>query len=425
MNNASSITTNSKSANLQYFILLGYLALLSMLGFIATDMYLPAFQNIADSFSTSLNNVAFSLTTFLAGLALGQLLYGPLVEKVGKQKALIIGLALFAAASGAIVASESIVMLNIARFFQALGACSAGVIWQAIVVEKYDAEKAQKIFSNIMPLVALSPAVAPLIGASIVSNFGWRAVFITLVIIALLLIVLTKWLVAAETKQAEVQESISYKSILKNTHYLGNVVIFGACSAAFFSYLTVWPSVMIKYGYEAQAIGLSFIPQTIMFIVGGYMSKVLVKKLGAPTALKYVLALFFVCVAAIAIVTLVMKIESIYPLLIAFSILAAGNGAIYPIVVNNALQQFSKNATKAAGLQNFIQIGMAFGASSIVALLAQYAEMTIGLGVTLSAVGVYLGYLLSKHDNWTSVKQCFVKPDPARISAYADKNSAE
>ncbi|GIU52810.1 MULTISPECIES: purine nucleoside transporter PunC [Shewanella] len=425
MNNASSITTNSKPANLQYFILLGYLALLSMLGFIATDMYLPAFQNIADSFSTSLNNVAFSLTTFLAGLALGQLLYGPLVEKVGKQKALIIGLSLFAAASGAIVMSDSILMLNIARFFQALGACSAGVIWQAIVVEKYDAEKAQKVFSNIMPLVALSPAVAPLIGASIVSNFGWRAVFITLVIVALLLIVLTKWLVAGESKQAEVQESISYKSILKNTRYLGNVVIFGACSAAFFSYLTVWPSVMIKYGYEAQAIGLSFIPQTIMFIVGGYMSKVLVKNCGGSKALNYLLGLFFVCVAVIGLVTLIIPAETIFPLLIVFSVLAAANGAIYPIVVNNALQQFSKNATKAAGLQNFIQIGMAFGASSIVAMLAQYAEMTIGLGIVLSAIGVFVGYRLSKHDSWDSVKQCFVKPDPARIALHADKNSAD
>ncbi|WP_394495244.1 purine nucleoside transporter PunC [Shewanella sp. ENK2] len=420
MTNASSNT-----ANVQYFILLAYLALLSMLGFIATDMYLPAFQNIADSFSTSLNNVAFSLTTFLAGLAIGQLLYGPLVEKIGKQNALIAGLTLFAAASGVIVASDSITMLNIARFFQALGACSAGVIWQAIVVEKYDADKAQKVFSNIMPLVALSPAVAPLIGAAIVNSFGWRSVFVTLVIVAVLLIVLTKWLVASESKQAEVQQSISYKSIVKNTRYLGNVVIFGACSAAFFSYLTVWPSVMIKFGYEAQAIGLSFIPQTIMFIVGGYMSKVLVKKCGAQSALKYVLGLFFACVAVIALVTLVMTMETIYPLLISFSVLAAANGAIYPIVVNNALQQFSNNATKAAGLQNFIQIGMAFGASSIVAMLAQYAEMTIGLGILLSAVGVYLGYLLSKQDSWASMSNGFVAPDPARVGLYSDKKSTD
>ncbi|MDO6776158.1 purine nucleoside transporter PunC [Shewanella sp. 3_MG-2023] len=416
---------SSTSANVQYFILLGYLALLSMLGFIATDMYLPAFQNIADSFDTSLNNVAFSLTTFLAGLAIGQLLYGPLVEKVGKQKALIIGLVIFAAASALIVASNSIIMLNIARFFQALGACSAGVIWQAIVVEKYDAEKAQKVFSNIMPLVALSPAVAPLIGASIVDTFGWRAVFITLAILAVLLIVMTKLLVAPENKQAEQEDNISYKTILKNTRFLGNVVIFGALSAAFFSYLTVWPSVMIKFGYEAKAIGLSFIPQTIMFIVGGYMSKVLVKKFGTTQALNYLLGLFFFCVATIAIATLVIPMESIYPLLVTFSLLAAANGATYPLVVNNALQQFSKNATKAAGLQNFLQIGMAFGASSIVAMFVQYNEVTIGLGIVLSAVVAYLGYLLSKHDSWASVTNNFIKPDPASIALHANKNSAD
>ena len=128
---------------MKFFIFLFYLALLSMLGFIATDMYLPAFKAIESSFNSSPSQVAMSLTCFLAGLALGQLIYGPLVSKLGKRYALILGLGIFAASSVAIANSDSILMLNIARFFQAIGACSAGVIWQAIVVEQYDAEKAQ------------------------------------------------------------------------------------------------------------------------------------------------------------------------------------------------------------------------------------------------------------------------------------------
>ncbi|MGL4615609.1 MAG: purine nucleoside transporter PunC [Shewanella sp.] len=388
-------TSSNTAVNIKFFVFLFYLALLSMLGFIATDMYLPAFKAIEGSFSSSPSQVAMSLTCFLAGLALGQLLYGPLVNKIGKRYALIVGLIIFALASLFIANSDSILMLNTARFFQAIGACSAGVIWQAIVVEQYDADKAQGIFSNIMPLVALSPALAPILGAYILNGFGWRAIFITLCVIAFLLILMTLYFVPSKAQQQHSeQSSVSYFQILKNTRYLGNVIIFGACSGAFFAYLTVWPIVMEQHGYQATEIGLSFIPQTIMFIVGGYASKLLIKRLGADITLNVLLTLFALCVTFIVLATLVFNADTIFPLLISFSILAAANGAIYPIVVNGALQQFSQNAAKAAGLQNFLQISIAFGASSVVALWASAGEVAIGWGILCCAIMVFLGYLI-------------------------------
>ena len=195
-----------------------YLAMLSMLGFIATDMYLPAFKAIEGSLNSTPSQVAMSLTCFLAGLALGQLLYGPLVNKIGKRWALIFGLVLFAVASVFIANSDSILMLNTARFFQAIGACSAGVIWQAIVVEQYDADKAQGIFSNIMPLVALSPALAPILGAYILNELGWRAIFISLCVIAFLLILMTLYFVPGKRQHTHSEHAaVSYGQILKNT----------------------------------------------------------------------------------------------------------------------------------------------------------------------------------------------------------------
>jgi len=388
-------TTSNTAVNIKFFVFLFYLAMLSMLGFIATDMYLPAFKAIEGSFSSSPSQVAMSLTCFLAGLALGQLLYGPLVNKIGKRYALIVGLIIFALASLFIANSDSILMLNTARFFQAIGACSAGVIWQAIVVEQYDADKAQGIFSNIMPLVALSPALAPILGAYILNGFGWRAIFITLCVIAFLLILMTLYFVPSKAQQQHSEHSsVSYFQILKNTRYLGNVIIFGACSGAFFAYLTVWPIVMEQHGYQATEIGLSFIPQTIMFIVGGYASKLLIKRLGADITLNVLLTIFTLCVTSIVLATLVFNADTIFPLLISFSILAAANGAIYPIVVNGALQQFSQNAAKAAGLQNFLQISIAFGASSVVALWASAGEVAIGWGILCCAIMVFLGYLI-------------------------------
>jgi Bcr/CflA subfamily drug resistance transporter len=426
MPNSSSnnIIINTKKTNVTFYLFLFYLALLSMLGFVATDMYLPSFKSIEGTFNASSAEVALSLTTFLAGLAIGQLLYGPLVHRIGKRHSLFVGLSLFMLASAVISVSDSIMMMNIARFFQAIGACSAAVIWQAIVIEQCPADKAQDIFSNIMPLVALSPALAPIVGAFILNGFGWRAVFISLCVIAVILIVMTYFFVPK--KQHSTHKSnldIRYQALFANTRYLGNVIIFGACSGAFFAYLTLWPAVMEQYGYAATEIGLSFIPQTIMFIVGGYSSKLMIRKLGAQSSLNCLLILFGLCVAAIFVSSVIIDTATILPLLIAFSLLAGCNGAIYPIVVNNALQEFSNNASKAAGLQNFLQITIAFSASSLVAMCASAGDNAIGWGILACSVLVAVGYFIKSHDAWLQIKQHFVFPDPARLARESKKDN--
>ncbi|MBR9727154.1 purine nucleoside transporter PunC [Shewanella intestini] len=403
-----------------------YLTLLSMLGFVATDMYLPAFKTIESSLGATTSQVAMSLTTFLAGLAIGQLLYGKLVENWGKRQSLIFGIVLFIVASAIIALSESIEMMNIGRFFQAIGVCSTGVIWQALVIEKYDEKHAQKMLSSIMPLVALSPALAPLIGSFILSYWNWQSIFICLAIIGLLLVIMTQLYVAKDTSTTiahcdEAMVPSSFKHMLSNPYYMGNVLMFAACSGAFFSYLTLWPAVMDQFGYDAKAIGLSFIPQTIMFIVGGYGGKLLINKLGSKKALLWKLGLFFITSVLISLITLVFNMTSIYPLLIVFAFMAAANGAIYPIVVNNALQTFSGDAAKAAGLQNFIQISIAFGASSIVASFAHAGAKAIGLGILISSLLVFVAFMISRVQSWHELGQYFTHPESARMGIGHEK----
>ncbi|MCG9696653.1 purine nucleoside transporter PunC [Shewanella sp. Isolate11] len=416
----------NKSASLAF---LGYLALLSMLGFIATDMYLPAFKAIEISLDTTSANVASTLTYFLAGLAIGQLLYGPLVLCWGKRNSLIFGLSMFAVASFIVALSDNIVMFNVGRFFQAIGACSASVIWQAIVIDKYDAKSAQKVFSNIMPLVALSPALAPILGAYLLEHSDWQTIFAVLTLLAGMLIIVTylwvepKPAIKASNNHTDVNtkpNQVSYFTMLKNPQYMGNVVIFGGCSAAFFSYLTLWPIVMQQHGYESTQIGLSFIPQTIMFILGGYFSKIWIKQRGVEQSLTLILSVFSLCIAAIATSTLILGSETIWPMLILFSILAAANGACYPIVVNSALQVFKQASAKAAGLQNFIQISMAFGASSIVAFWALGGKATISIAMLICAVIVLVATRVRKLSDWNSAKIHLQQPDPARISIHCD-----
>ncbi|NKF50602.1 Bcr/CflA family multidrug efflux MFS transporter [Shewanella sp. WXL01] len=382
------VKTNSIIGQYGYYL---YLVMLSMLSFVATDMYLPAFKSIESSLGVSASEVAMSLTTFLAGLAIGQLLYGDIVRKYGKRLALMFGLGLFMMSTLAISMLDSMLLINICRVFQALGVCSASVIWQALVIEKHSPIESQKMLSNLMPLVALSPAIAPILGALVLEAWGWRSIFVCLAVTAIILMVMTVYFVDKDrpnklaintsTNQQATNTQTSFTTMLVNRFYLGNVLIFSACSASFFSYLTLWPIVMDKFGYDAGAIAWSFVPQTVMFIVGGYSGKLLISKWGSETALKIELGLFFTTSLLLGLFTLVFEMTSIYPVLVVFALQAAANGAIYPITVNQALQTFKGNATKAAGLQNFIQVSCAFFASSLMATFALYGEVAMGWGI--------------------------------------------
>ena len=207
-------------------------------------------------------------------------------------------------------------------------------------IEKYDAEESQQVLSNIMPLVALSPAIAPLIGAFFLSYWGWQSIFVCLALLGVMLILMTQFFVkadkpSAESIKAEKNKAMTFKQMLANPFYVGNVMIFAACSGAFFSYLTLWPAVMDKFGFDATAIGLSFIPQTIMFIVGGYGGKILIKRLGSQTALKVQLGLFFTTTILISILTIVFEMTTIYPLLIVFAFMAAANNTELTTSIDN------------------------------------------------------------------------------------------
>ncbi|SUG29256.1 integral membrane transport protein [Salmonella enterica subsp. arizonae] len=141
-----------------------WLAGLSVLGFLATDMYLPAFAAIQADLQTPAAAVSASLSLFLAGFAVAQLLWGPLSDRYGRKPILLLGLSIFALGSLGMLWVESAAALLTLRFVQAVGVCAATVIWQALVADYYPAQKINRIFATIMPLVGLSPALAPLTG---------------------------------------------------------------------------------------------------------------------------------------------------------------------------------------------------------------------------------------------------------------------
>jgi len=376
-----------------------YLAGLSMLGFLATDMYLPAFSAMQISLMTSPGMISASLSIFLGGFAIGQLLWGPLSDRIGRKPVLLLGLTLFAVGCLGVIWVENVRALLALRFLQAMGVCAAAVTWQAIVVDRFSADVAKKTFASIMPLVALSPALAPLLGAWVLNHFDWEAIFALLTAVAALLLIATFTLRENKPAEHKSAEKAGFGTLLKSRVYSGNVIIYAACSAGFFAWLTGSPFILSDMGYSPGVIGLSYVPQTIAFLLGGFGCRLLISKVDGNKILPWLLTGYGMSVAGLFCVAMFTD-AGLVSLLIPFCFMALVNGAIYPIVVANALMPFPANTGKAAALQNTLQLGLCFLASLLVsAFIAQPLIATVTTMLSTLLLVVLGRWMSVRHKN--------------------------
>lgn len=368
-----------------------WLAGLSVLGFLATDMYLPAFAAIQQDLNTSAASVSASLSLFLAGFAIGQLFWGPLSDRYGRKPVLLSGLVIFAIGClGMLWVQDATLMLAL-RFIQAIGVCAAAVTWQAMVTDYYPAHSTNRIFAAIMPLVGLSPALAPLLGSWLLVHFEWQAIFTVLFAITLLLMLPALRLKAAKKTVVGTQQKLTFLALLRSREYSGNVLIYAACSASFFAWLTGSRFILHEMGYSPTVIGLSYVPQTIAFLVGGYGCRAALQKWSGQQILPWLLVIFSISVAATWLVGLQAN-ATLVGLMIPFCAMAVVNGGIYPIVVAQALKPFPQATGRAAALQNTLQLGLCFIASLLVSTLIATPLQTTTSVMLISIVLAGIGY---------------------------------
>ncbi|MDK1262989.1 purine nucleoside transporter PunC [Cronobacter sakazakii] len=377
-----------------------WLAGLSVLGFLATDMYLPAFAVIEADLHTAPSAISASLSLFLAGFALAQLVWGPLSDRFGRRPVLLAGLGIFALGCLGTVWVESAGALLALRFIQAVGVCSAAVSWQALVTDRYPAQQARRIFATIMPLVGLSPALAPLLGSWILNHFSWQAIFVVLFAITVALMIPALRLPSGAPQGNKGGEPLSFMMLLRSRVYSGNVLIYAACSASFFAWLTGSPFILHEMGYSPAVIGLSYVPQTIAFLIGGYGCRSALQKWNGETLLPWLLAGFALSVLATWLVGLSDAV-TLTTLLIPFCLMAMANGAIYPIVVAAALLPFPQATGHAAALQNTLQLGLCFVASLVVSWLVATPLLSTTSVMLATVVLAGLGFRLRGRQRFT------------------------
>src|SRR5271167_3437644 len=176
----------------RYLIIL-ILGALSTISPFAIDMYLPAFPQIADALHTSTARISLSIASYFAGMAAGQLFYGPLLDRFGRKLPLYAGMILFIAASILCLCSRSVEWLIAMRFVQALGGCAAQVAAMAMVRDFFHVDETAKIISLLILILSVSPLLAPSVGVFVAVHLGWQWVFIALSLFVVLMLAVCWW----------------------------------------------------------------------------------------------------------------------------------------------------------------------------------------------------------------------------------------
>jgi len=228
------------------------LGLISAIGPFAIDMYLPALPDIGRNLHADTGAVQMSLTVFFIALSLGQCVYGPLSDMIGRKAPLYLGLALFSISSLGCALAPSIGVLIAFRFLQGIGACAGMVIPRAIVRDLHTGVDATRLMSMLMLVFSISPILAPLTGSFVIQLGGWRSVFWAVLIAAVvgwaILGTLAETRPPAERATSSIRTALAaYGLLLRDRHFLGLAFISGFGLSSFFVYLSNSPFVLIEH----------------------------------------------------------------------------------------------------------------------------------------------------------------------------------
>lgn len=256
---------------------------MTAVGPVTIDMYLPGFPAIEQDLAAQ--GVEKTMSAYLIGIALGQLVYGPLSDRFGRKPPLYASFVLYALGSIGCMLSSSMSMLMGMRVLQALGACGGMVIGRAIVRDRCEPHEAARAFSILMAIVAFGPILAPSVGGVVVTAFGWRGVFAFQALLAVVLLIAMHVVLVEEraTRSARPLSlpmvALDYHTLIRDRAFIGYTLAGSFGMAALFAYVTGAPTVLIeRYGLSPQQFGWLLAANGFTFMAASRFNIVALRK---------------------------------------------------------------------------------------------------------------------------------------------------
>jgi MFS transporter, DHA1 family, multidrug resistance protein len=262
------------------------LGALSAFGPLSLDLYLPALPQLAEDLHGSDATAQLTMSSCMVGLAVGQVLVGPVSDRYGRRRPLLMGVAAYAVSSLACALAPNMGLLILLRLVQGLAGAAGIVIARAIVRDLYETRAAAYVFSLLMLVTGVAPIVAPVVGGQLLRVTSWPGLFVTLSGIACLLLAATAWGIA-ESLPANAATGRQFATVLRDGRFLAFTGVLALGASLLFTYIFMSPFVLQdSYGLSPQAFSYVFAANAIGFMIAGRISAVLVRRRGPARALR-------------------------------------------------------------------------------------------------------------------------------------------
>jgi MFS transporter, DHA1 family, multidrug resistance protein len=377
--------------------MIAVLGALVALGPLTIDMYLPALPKIADDLSVSSSVAQLTLTGTLAGLALGQLIVGPLSDSVGRRRPLMAGIVLHMLASLLCLFAPNIAVLGVARGLQGMGAAAAMVVAIAVVGDLYADSVAATVMSRLMLVLGVAPVVAPSLGAAVLLKASWHWVFAVLVVLAgglllLAALALPETLPTAHRRPLKVRSiAATYVEVLRDVRFDILVLVAALGMSGLFAYIAGASFVLQgHYGLDQQAFALVFGAGAVALIGATQFNVVLLRRFAPQTIVLWALAA--AVLAGVAFVGLSYgHIGGLFGFVVPVWAILAAMGLVIPNAPAVALSRHPDAAGTAAAVLGAAQFGLGAAVAPLVGVLgndevALALVMTTGMVIALLAL---------------------------------------
>ncbi len=349
------------------------LAAVTALGFCALHMVVPALPLLATAFDESPAQVQLVLTLYLAGIAGGQLVYGPLSDRFGRRPVLIAGLVLFLAGTLLCGLAWSLAALIFGRVLQACGACAGIVLGRAIIRDVYEREAAARGLAIVMMAMSLAPGISPAIGAYLAEWVDWRAIFAVLGILGAIVLALTVARLGETNLHPArlhlVGMAASCIALLRSPQFLGFALCSACTSASWFTFIASAPHVLSEaLGEPPSTYGLMILMPMATYILGNAAAARFALRLGSLRLLILGRTIALTGAVAMALWYLYAGLSA-WAVFLPIALAEIGDGLSQPAALAAGLSIQPRLAGTASGLMGFLQMTVAAIGTFVVALL--------------------------------------------------------
>ncbi|MND58471.1 Bicyclomycin resistance protein [compost metagenome] len=367
---------------------------------LSTDIYLPAMPQMAHELN---GNVELTVTGFLGGFALAQLIWGPMSDRIGRKIPLFIGMILFVIGSIGCALSQSIEQIVFWRVFQAFGACTGPMLGRAMIRDLYARTQAAQMLSTLMIIMAIAPIAGPLLGGQIIKFSTWHSIFWLLAMIGGIMFISLFFLPETHAPEKRTTTSVmntfrNYRQLLGNGQFMRYTLCVTFFYVAAFTFIVGSPFVYISfYGVDAQHYGWLFALNIVGVMGLSFVNRNLVKRFSLDQLLKFttaiaMLALLILCVLFYA------QIGGIYSIIAMVFVFFSMNGMIAANSTAAALDGVPEMAGSASALIGSLQYGSGIISSLLLAWLSTGTPTTMIVIMTIFTVlSVLMVFIPHKH----------------------------